>query len=54
MRVQDEHIKQFITVYRQEYGETITEDQAREMLYYLFALYEVVARPLPRKSQDTP
>lgn len=54
MRVREEHVRQFIIVYRQVYRETITEDQAREMLYHLFALYEVVLSPLSKRSRDTP
>ena len=37
-------------IYKEEYEEDITEDEAREYIARLMRLYEVIARPLPEEE----
>jgi hypothetical protein len=45
-----DRLQQFMQIYKKEYEEDVTEDEAREYIARLMRLYEVAARPLPREE----
>jgi hypothetical protein len=59
MKITAERLHEFQSAYEQDFGESITADEAHEMLTRLVTLYELVMRPLPvskdeASSQGTP
>jgi hypothetical protein len=52
MMISDTRLREFQEAYKQDFGEQITLEQAREMLSRLVALYEALARPLPEEAGD--
>jgi len=50
----NKHIVEFIIAWEAEFGEYLSEDEARTRLDELVELYHLVARPLPPKENDTP
>jgi hypothetical protein len=50
MEISDEELCAFQSAYEVDFGEEITEDEAREMLTRLVVLYERLAKPLPRRD----
>jgi hypothetical protein len=53
MQLSDERLRQFHEAYKDDFGEEITLDQAREMLTRLVTLYEVLLRPLPGSQGES-
>jgi hypothetical protein len=47
MTVSQQRVEEFREAYRKEYGEDISEAEARDMLTRLVVLCEMLARPLP-------
>lgn len=47
MEITDARLREFQVAYEQDFGETITQDEAREMLTRLVTLYELVMCPVP-------
>ena len=47
MAVSQHRVEEFREAYRKEYGEDISEAEARDMFTRLVVLYEMLARPLP-------
>jgi hypothetical protein len=47
MSISDESVRDFIRVYKEEFGDELSVDQGREMLARLVVLYELLSRPLP-------
>lgn len=59
MEINAARLREFQEAYEQDFGESITADEAHEMLTRLVTLYELVMRPLPvskdeASSQGTP
>jgi hypothetical protein len=54
MEISDDVVKEFQDAYEVDFGETVTESEARDMLLRLVLLYERLARPLPEMSDDMP
>lgn len=59
MEITTARLHEFQEAYEQDFGESITADEAHEMLTRLVTLYELVMRPLPvskdeASSQGTP
>ena len=54
MQISDEALEEFIRLYQEAFGETITLAEAREMARRLVHLYKILLRPLPgeRGRQD--
>ena len=54
MQTSDEALEEFISLYKEAFGETITLAEAREMARRLVHLYKILLRPLPgeRRGQD--
>jgi hypothetical protein len=47
MTISQQRVEEFREAYRKEYGEDVSEAEARDMLTRLVVLYEMLARPLP-------
>jgi hypothetical protein len=47
MQLSDDAIREYILIYREDFGEELTMAEARAMASRLVALYEVLYRPLP-------
>jgi hypothetical protein len=52
MQFSDERVREFQEAYKEEFGEEISSDDAREMLRRLVTLYEVLLRPLPERKEE--
>lgn len=51
MQLTEEDIQEFQLIWLEEFGETISREQARHEILLLMKLYEVIARPLPSKAK---
>jgi len=51
MSISDERVRDFIRVYKEEFGDDLSIDQGREMLTRLVVLYQLLARPLPDEGR---
>lgn len=47
MRLSEEAIQEFASLYKEEFGEKLTKAEATEMAYRFVTLYELLAKPLP-------
>ena len=47
MDLSPEALREFMQIYAEEYGEELSEKEARELASSLIRLYEVLRRPLP-------
>lgn len=47
MSISDDRARDFIRVYKEEVGDELSADEAREMLTRLGTLYQLLARPVP-------
>lgn len=45
--ISEEHLQEFMRIYEQEFGESITHADASEMAARLVDLYELLLEPLP-------
>jgi len=52
MSFEDKDLKEFQTLYEQEFGEPISEQDASYMASRLVTLYEALARPLPSEKEQ--
>jgi hypothetical protein len=50
MQIADEDLAEFMRLYKTEFGEDVSVDEAREMARNLLDLYELLARPLPHEQ----
>jgi hypothetical protein len=53
MEISDSELLAFQEAYEVDFGETITDDEARDMLLRLVLLYERLAQPLPNETPVT-
>jgi hypothetical protein len=54
MTFEDKDLNEFLTLYEEEFGERLSEQDASYMASRLVTLYEALARPLPsEKGQFT-
>jgi hypothetical protein len=51
VNISDDSVRNFIRVYKDEFGDELSTDQARDMFARLVALYELLARPLPDQTR---
>lgn len=51
MNFTDEELRQFQDAYSIDFGDTLTADEARDMLTRLVLLYERLAQPLPEQPR---
>ena len=51
--ITDDDIRRFQAIWREEFEEDITADEARAHIGRLDALYLMLLRPLPEESRDT-
>jgi hypothetical protein len=56
MSISEERVREFIRVYKEEFGDDLSVNEALDMLTRLVVLYRLIARPLPnekpRRDQD--
>jgi hypothetical protein len=48
MRLSQKAIDEFRTIYKKEFGEEITDDEAQEMGQGLLRILDIIYRPLPK------
>jgi len=54
MQLGDDDIREFTDLWKQEFGETLTKDEARHHASQLLELYALLARPLERSGPMPP
>lgn len=54
MQVDDEAIREYLDLYRQDFGAELSFERAREIATRLVTLYEMLARPIPRELSKRP
>ncbi len=54
MQITEEAINEFIAIYRAEFEEDISHQDAREMALRVLRLYELLARKLLNRNPTTP
>ena len=52
MFLRDEDVKEFQTIYEEEFGEPISEQEASAMASRLVMLYDALSRPLPSEKHQ--
>ena len=52
MQIEKEALDNFRSLYREEFGEDLSEDEAQEMASNLINLYELLMQPLPREMEE--
>lgn len=50
MQLSDEEVKEYIELYREDFGEELTPVAAREVITRLIVLFELLCKPLPAES----
>jgi hypothetical protein len=50
MRISDEALDEFMTIYAEEFGKQITHAQASEMAERVVTLYRLLRRKLPERG----
>ena len=53
MQIREESIKEYMELYREDFGEELTIEEAREITSRLVELYRVLCRPL-REEVEPP
>ena len=54
MQIDEGDLRDFAVSYQECYGEAVSLDEARETLFRLVHLYELLARPLPSQAKHKP
>jgi hypothetical protein len=54
MQISDEAVSEFISLYKEEYGEELSRSDASEMASRLVTLYEVLMKKFPGEQTSTP
>ena len=54
MQLSDETIEEYIQIYEEDFGETLTLAEARIIVTRLMALYEVICTLLPEERANIP
>jgi hypothetical protein len=54
MQLSEDAIREYISLYKDDFGETLTIEEAREMASALVALYELLCRRLPGEQLTPP
>jgi flagellin-specific chaperone FliS len=52
MQLSDYDLSEFITLYANEFGETLEQSEAREIATRLIDLYTILMRRLPDEAED--
>jgi hypothetical protein len=52
MELSKEAVEEFKTIYREEFGEEISDQEAQELGQNLLALLAIIYRPLPNAGQQ--
>ena len=51
MRLNKEAIEEFKEIYLREFGQTITDEEARDLGLNLISLFEIICRPVPGQTK---
>jgi hypothetical protein len=55
MIITDTRLKEVQEAYKADFGEEISSEEAREMLFRVVTLYELLVKPVPKKkTEDEP
>jgi hypothetical protein len=54
MRISPEAIEEFKKIYREEFGDDLTDDQAQECALRFLRLFQLLLKPLPDSSERYP
>lgn len=54
MQTTEKRLKEFQSLYEQEFGEKLSDEEARAMIHRLMALYQIILRPLPSTLPSAP
>jgi len=54
MKISDPDLKEFITIYQEEFGEKLSLAEASEMAFRLVSLYAQLTKALPSEQHITP
>jgi len=54
MQIDEADLRDFAASYQECYGEEVSLDEAREMLFRLVHLYELLSHPLPSEPKHRP
>ena len=52
MQISNQHLKKFAEIYEREFGERISLEEAREIIFRLLTLMRLVSRPLPLEKES--
>jgi hypothetical protein len=52
MEISEEALKEFIEIYEEEFGEDITDREAREIAQRLIGLLLLIYRPIPKEKES--
>jgi hypothetical protein len=51
MELDDATVEEFRVIFQEEYGRTVSVDEAREMAQRVLTLYDLLLRPLPSQRK---
>jgi hypothetical protein len=54
MRISSEAIEEFKKIYKEEFGDDLTDDQAQECGLRVLRLFQLLLQPLPDSSERYP
>ena len=49
MEIPKKDLNEFKRIYKEEYGEKLTDEEAQRIASKLISLFEIICQPLPRK-----
>lgn len=54
MRLSDQAVREYIQLYKADFGEEVTLEEGREIATRLLALYRIFSKPVPAKRPMLP
>ena len=54
MQLQEEDIREFVQLWKEEFDEALSMEQARQHASGLMELYALLAKPLPQTQRESP
>lgn len=52
MQLSEQAIIEFKAIYKDEFGEEISDNEARELAADLLTLFKIICRPIPEKEKE--
>lgn len=53
MHIESAHIQEFIGIYKNDFREELTEDEARFIITEMLEFYQILLAPLPSESESS-